>query len=204
MSASTSGSSPIQCSGDYDKAIASVLDKAITFVEVACGKRGEARLVLDIDETSLSNWPGLVTNDFSLIMEGPCDQAIPGACGSSPGSSMPGTKPSCQRWSCSTPPRPRASPCSSHRPLRCRSDAQGDVANLKAAGYDGWAELVLRPAESCAKKLDSVDAFKAPERARSRPTATPSSPMSAINGATSMAVTPQQNYKVPNPYYFIK
>ena len=58
-----------------------MLDQAIAFVEAHAASVEKPALVLDIDETSLSNWPGLVTNDFSLIKDGPCDQAIPGACG---------------------------------------------------------------------------------------------------------------------------
>jgi len=86
-----------KCTGDYDRAVESVLAKAITFVEEHAASVEKPALVLDIDETSLSNWPGLVTNDFSLIKAGPCDQAIPGACGFVSWQLHAKTKPSYRR-----------------------------------------------------------------------------------------------------------
>ncbi len=81
---------------------------------------------------------------------------------------------------------------------------EATVANLKAAGYDGWAELVLRPAESCAKKLDSVVEFKGPargdiEKQGYKIIANVGDQWSDLNGGFS-----EQTFKVPNPYYFIK
>ena len=194
-----------KCSGDYEKAIESVLASAITFVEEHAASVEKPALVLDIDETSLSNWPGLVTNDFSLIKDGPCDQAIPGACG----------LVSWQLHARDEAILPTLKLFNAAKAkgvtvffITGRCDVgpmrEATVANLKAAGYDGWADLVLRPAESCAKKLDSVDEFKAPARAKIEEEgytiiANVGDQWSDLNGGHA-----EQNYKVPNPYYFIK
>jgi predicted secreted acid phosphatase len=194
-----------KCSGDYEKAIEAVLTQAITFVEDHAARVEKPALVLDIDETSLSNWPGLVTNDFSLIKDGPCDQAIPGVCG----------LVSWQLHARDEAILPTLKLFNAAKAngvtvffITGRCDVgpmrEATVANLKAAGYDGWADLVLRPAESCAGKLDSVVAFKAPARAKIEEEgytiiANVGDQWSDLDGGHA-----EQNYKVPNPYYFIK
>jgi len=194
-----------KCSGDYDRAVESVLAEAITFVAEHAGDVTKPALVLDIDETSLSNWPGLVTNDFSLIKAGPCDQAIPGACGF-------------VSWQLHARDEAIVPTLKLFNTAKAKGVAvflitgrcdvgpmrEATVRNLEAAGYDGWAELVLRPAESCAKTLDSVVEFKAPARAKIEADgykiiANVGDQWSDLNGGHA-----EQNYKVPNPYYFIK
>lgn len=194
-----------KCSGDYDKAIEAVYEPAIAYVEAHAGDVAKPALVLDIDETSLSNWPGLVTNDFSLIKDGPCDQSIPGACG-------------IVSWQLHAKDEAIAPALKLFNAAKAkgvtvffitgRCDVgpmrEATIANLKAAGFDGWAELVLRPKESCAEKLDSVDEFKAPARGKIEEQgytiiANVGDQWSDLNGGHS-----RQNFKVPNPYYFIK
>ena len=67
-----------KCSGDYDKAVAEELDKAMAYVEHHASDAPKAALVLDIDETSLSNWPALLTSDYAFIKKGTCDLTIDG------------------------------------------------------------------------------------------------------------------------------
>jgi len=60
-----------KCSGDYDKDVDRVLEWAIDFVEKHAGEVKQPALVLDIDETSLSNWPAILTDDFSVLLDWP-------------------------------------------------------------------------------------------------------------------------------------
>ena len=53
--------------------MAEELDKAIAYVEQHASDAPKAALVLDIDETSLSNWPALLTSDYAFIKKGTCD-----------------------------------------------------------------------------------------------------------------------------------
>src|SRR5215469_4951613 len=51
-----------QKSGAYDRDLAAVAAAAQAYVEERAGAVKNPALVLDIDETSLSNWPQLVAN----------------------------------------------------------------------------------------------------------------------------------------------
>ena len=48
---------------------------------VDSGEELGASLVLDIDETSLTNWPNLIADDFGFVADGPCDALPAGPCG---------------------------------------------------------------------------------------------------------------------------
>src|SRR5437016_4710667 len=69
------------CSGDYDRDLARVLAEAKAYVEQRAGAVQKPALVLDIDETSLSNWQQIRANDFGYIPNGPCDLARRSGCG---------------------------------------------------------------------------------------------------------------------------
>jgi len=70
-----------KCSGDYAKAVDETAEKAIGYVEQHAKDAEQTAVVLDIDETALSNWPAILTDDYGFIVDGPCDMTIAGACG---------------------------------------------------------------------------------------------------------------------------
>jgi predicted secreted acid phosphatase len=66
----------------YDDDIAAVLAEAREWVEKRAPQVTKPAIVLDIDETSLSNWTEIYNNDFAYIPNGPCDLDKRGeACG---------------------------------------------------------------------------------------------------------------------------
>src|SRR3989440_7571843 len=67
--------------GDYDGDVAAVFAAARAYVEGRAGAVSKAALVLDIDETSLSNWANLKANNFGFIADGACDRLPSGPCG---------------------------------------------------------------------------------------------------------------------------
>ena len=68
-------------SGAYDRDTAAVLGNAQAYVLRRAGMVNKPAIVLDIDETSLSNWPEIQANDYGSITSGPC--TLPGGpCGS--------------------------------------------------------------------------------------------------------------------------
>src|SRR5262249_55911802 len=68
-----------RCSS-YDADVANKLAEARAWVEERAGKVVNPALVLDIDETSLSNWEQIFRNDFGFIPSGACDHDSETAC----------------------------------------------------------------------------------------------------------------------------
>src|ERR1051325_9841266 len=67
-------------SGAYDRDIASLIRKAQAYVDHRAPAVSKPAIVLDIDETALSNWLQIQANDFGTRLDGP--RALPkGPCG---------------------------------------------------------------------------------------------------------------------------
>src|SRR5262249_6682541 len=60
-------------SGRYEADVAAVVAEAQTYLETRAGAVAEPAIVLDIDETSLSNWPAYRLNGWGRILGGGCD-----------------------------------------------------------------------------------------------------------------------------------
>src|SRR5262249_59855617 len=69
------------CSGAYDSEVAKVLSQAQTYVEMRADEVSRPAIVLDIDETSLSNFVQILASDFGYFDAGPCDLLPKGPCG---------------------------------------------------------------------------------------------------------------------------
>jgi hypothetical protein len=68
-------------SGTYQKDIEAVGDQAVSWVNGRAASVKRPALVLDIDETALSNWEILKRDDFGRPIAGPCDEALDAPCG---------------------------------------------------------------------------------------------------------------------------
>ncbi|MBI3885247.1 MAG: HAD family acid phosphatase [Opitutae bacterium] len=178
-------------SGHYMQDIAAVAADATKWIEqrVAAAKPGERlALILDIDETMLSNLPEIRRNDFGYV------------------------PPSWSAWVRSgqapviAPVREvfRAARRLGVAVLiltgRVESDRAGTEANLRAAGYDGWTQLHFKPDDA----KETTGAFKAAWRRRF-----------AAEGWTLIANLGDQEtdlaggfsertFKLPNPFYLTK
>jgi hypothetical protein len=188
------------CSGAYDADLNRVLGEAKSYIEMRGAQVTKPALVLDIDETSLSNLPEILADDFGFIPNGACDDLPKGPCGFT-------------AWELSG--RARAfdgtlalfNAAKAHHVAvffitgRKESQALREATekNLKAAGYDGWAGLTLRPQGD----NRTVAGYKSGEREKI-----------AEQGYTIIVnVGDQQSdldggyaeraYKLPNPFYFI-
>jgi predicted secreted acid phosphatase len=69
-----------QCSA-YDADVRAELARARAWVEQRAGQVVNPAIVLDIDETSLSNWAQIKRNNFGYIENGACDGDTQSACG---------------------------------------------------------------------------------------------------------------------------
>ena len=91
------------CSGTYDSDLGKVLADAQAYVEQRAVHVSNPAIVLDIDETSLSNLPEELANDFGYI-DGDnfaCDRLPQGPCGLEPGSRWRVPRRSPARSACS-------------------------------------------------------------------------------------------------------
>lgn len=152
----------------YQQGLEAVGLAAQDWVRLRAPQVSKPALVLDIDETSLSNWPQLDANDFGYITGGLCARLPKGPCGT-------------YAWD-------RTGKAEAIRPTlelfkvaraagvavffitgRYDTERAATARNLRTAGYvdkdgrDGWAALIMRPAGST---TPSAADFKAPERAK--------------------------------------
>ena len=146
-------------SGAYERDIAVVVAKAQKFVEKRARQVKNPALVLDIDETALSNWPQLLANDFGYIPGGTCEALPAGPCG-------------VKSWELSGRAEaitPTLALFNVARSLnvavffvsgRPENERAATEENLRHVGYDHWAGLALRPAGDAAP----VAVFKTAER----------------------------------------
>lgn len=182
-----------QESNCYEPQLQRQADVAINFLRqsVASSKPGDKlAIVLDIDETSLSNWAVEMHDDFAYI---PSDSnwCVALRCGKVIASTL--------RIFHEAEKNNVAVFFITGRPESQRADTE---ANLKAEGYDQWAGLYLRPEDH--PKMQTVTEFKSGDRARI-----------VANGyrivlnvgdqLSDLAGAPQADHsvKLPNPFYFI-
>jgi len=59
--------------GEYDRDFARVAADAQAWLEQRAKTATQPAIVLDIDETSLSNWPAYKANGWGRVVNGPCD-----------------------------------------------------------------------------------------------------------------------------------
>jgi acid phosphatase len=189
------------CSGAYDSEIAKVALEAQAYVEKRAGEVAKPALVLDIDETSLSNFREILANDFGFIYDGACDVLPKGPCG-------------WRAWALSARAEAIVPTLALFRAAKAKGVAvffvtgrrddeeqrKATVKNLTDAGYEGWAGLSMRPVSD---QNASVVPYKSGERAKI-----------AAQGHTIIANSGDQHsdlaggyaeraWKLPNPFYFI-
>lgn len=131
-------------SGSYDRDFASVMQQASDWVRLRAGHVSKPAVILDIDETSLSNWPEIEANHFAYFHDGRCDALPKGPCG-------------VMAWEMSAKAEAFPATLSFYRMAqqhgvaiffvtgRSENERADTVRNLETAGYRNWAGLVLRP-----------------------------------------------------------
>ena len=191
-----------KCFGAHDRDIARILTGARIYVERRAVRVKNPALVLDIDETALTNWPQLLANDFGYIIEGPCDLRPNFPCG-------------VQAWEKSTQADAIKPTLELFNAAKTKGVAvffitgrtedeqerSATETNLRRAGYDGWTKLIMKPRETI---VASIADFKASERAKIeklgyRIIANVGDQESDLRGGHA-----ERRYRVPNPFYFIR
>ena len=184
-------------SGRYDKDVAKVTTAARAWLEERAKTAVKPAIVLDIDETSLSNWPAYRVNGWARIVNGGCDLAQ-GPCGLrawqafGQSQAIPATLALARR----ARELGVAVFFISGRPASLR---QATEHNLREQGYE-WTDLILQPVG--AHFASAVD-FKAPERRKITEQGytivlSLGDQESDLKGGYA-----ERTFKLPNPVYYL-
>ena len=184
-------------SGAYDRDFARVVTDARAWLERRVKTATRPAIVLDIDETSLSNWPAYKVNGWGRVVNGPCDLQQ-GPCGLRAWQALAQSKalaPTLQLVK-----RARELGVAvffiSGRPPALQDATE---RNLREQGYEFDAVILLPAGATFASAVD----FKAPERKKI-----------AERGYTIVLSMGDQEsdleggfaervFKLPNPVYFL-
>lgn len=148
-------------SGAYTRGLATVADEATRYLAARASSTKRPAVVLDIDETALSNWKILKLDDFGRPIQGPCDIALDAPCGWAAWDQLGqavAIEPTLRLF---RQARALGGPVFfiTGRPENQRAATE---RNLLAAGYEGYAHLYMVPDGS---RFPSAADFKAPVRA---------------------------------------
>jgi len=185
----------------YDADVSAVLAKARTWVEQRASQVVNPALVLDIDETSLSNWEQIYHNDFGYIPAGACDLASKAACGAQDWDlSMQASaiKPTLELFNAAKAKKVAVFFVTGRFDSGLEKTAT--ALNLSKAGYFGWDGLYLRDPE---KPRPSVAEYKRDMRIDIE--AKGYTIIGNIGDQYSDLALEhaEQTFKVPNPFYFL-
>jgi predicted secreted acid phosphatase len=183
---------------DYDADLSATFAVAQSYVESRAAAVEKPAVVLDIDETSLTNWQNLDLDDFGFIKNGACTRQAGFPCGFNSWIGL-------GKATAIEPARKffdavRAKHVSVFF-ITGRRDSQRRITriNLRRAGYHGWSELVTRDDND---KNPSIIPYKSGARATIAKhyfvIATIGDQQSDIDGGSA-----ECGFKVPNPFYFI-
>ena len=183
-------------SGRYDADVARVAYQAQEFVEMRAAQVTKPAIVLDVDETTLSNWPAYRVNGWARIVNGGCDLRE-GPCGLRAWQGL--GQASALKPMLAMAQRAHALGVAvfflSARPAELHEVTEH---NLRAVGYPVDGVIVYPPGAH----FSGAEQFKAPERQRL-----------AEQGYTVLLAASDQDsdlaggfaertFKLPNPVYF--
>lgn len=184
---------------DYWDDLAAVYAVAQSYVEGRAAYSTKPAVVLDIDETSLSNWPNIDADDFGFIPGGPCtlEKGLP--CGFNAWiarGDAAAIKPAVDFFNAAKAKKVAVIF------ITARKESQRTITelNLHHAGYDGWTKLVLMPdGSSSTAQAYKTAARQEVEKDGYAIIANIGDQMSDLAGGSS-----ECTFKLPNPFYLIK
>jgi hypothetical protein len=200
----------------YDIDVALVLQEAQQWVAKRAPQLNKPAIVLDIDETSLSNWKRIYTDDFAYIQNGPCDFTKQHeACGDitwQRSEQAPAIEPTRDLYNFArchqlAPPCPAIDVFfvtgrhESNERIDGKTPTEWTLENLRKAGYEGVSpdHLYMRPANSTGPVADYKAAARADiEKRGFTIIANIGDQDSDLAGGHA-----ERTFKVPNPFYFI-
>ena len=185
-------------SGRYEEDVVKVVNQARRYLEARSGSGiSKPAVVLDIDETSLSNWPAYKVNGWVRVVNGECDLEK-GPCGLRAWQAMAKSQPISPTLAFAK----RAKELGvavffiSGRPADLQEATE---RNLREAGYEFDRVILIPPG----KHFNSAADFKAPERKKLEEQGwhiilSMGDQVSDLAGGYA-----EKTFKLPNPVYFI-
>jgi predicted secreted acid phosphatase len=149
-------------SGAYERDMVAVTAAARAWIAERAPEVDRPALVLDIDDTALTNWQVIVADDFGRIFDGPCDNLPAGPCGWVAWDLRAATPAVAQTLALYDQAR-ALDVAVFFITGRDESQRAATEQNLAAAGYDGYRQLYMEPAGA---HYASAADFKAPQRAK--------------------------------------
>jgi HAD superfamily, subfamily IIIB (Acid phosphatase) len=183
--------------GRYDEDVTKIVADARAWLEERVKTAPKPAIVLDIDETSLSNWPAYRINGWARIVNGPCDLQQ-GPCGLRAWQALGQSRAIAPTLALARRARELGVAVFfiTGRPANLREATE---RNLKDQGYE-WTGVILQP--EGAQFASAVD-FKAPERRK----------LTEQGYTIVLSLGDQQSdlaggyaertFKLPNPVYFL-
>jgi predicted secreted acid phosphatase len=184
-------------SGRYEADITAVVADAKAYLAGRLSGGAKLAIVLDIDETALTNLPALRANDYAFIIGGPCELSR-GPCGFVAWLELARAEPIRPVLELARFARERGVGVFliTGRPERFRPATE---TNLRAAGYE-WTGVILKPNELV---TSSAVEFKALERRK----LVEQGWVIAVNVGDQLSDLDggyaERTYKLPNPFYFV-
>lgn len=171
-------------SGQYEGDLASVDQAAESYLDGHLAGRGKPAIVLDIDETSLSNYTGLVASGFTAE----------GTVATAAGGTGTAIAPTLALYHDAIA-RGVAVFFVTGRPSEIQAPTE---SNLKNVGYDeGWNALDFKPTEADTEQFKS-STRAAIKKSGYRIVVNVGDQQSDLDGGFA-----QRAFKLPNPFYFI-
>lgn len=184
-------------SGQYEKDFADVVAAAQAWLEERVRTATKPAIVLDIDETSLSNWPAYRLNGWGRVVNGPCDLEK-GPCGLRAWQALGQSTALAPTVALARRARELGVAVFfiSGRPPELRAATE---RNLRDQGYEWTGLVILPPGQSFASAVD----FKAPERRKITEQGytiilSLGDQESDLRGGFA-----ERTFKLPNPVYYL-
>ena len=182
-------------SGRYDRDVAKIVASARVWLDKSARTAAKPAIVLDIDETALSNWPALKLNGWVRITDGPCDLKT-APCGVRAWQAMAQSKAIAPTLALARRARELGVEIFfiTGRPERLRDATE---RNLREQGFQ-WKAILFRP-----QNEDSVVEFKTAERRKITEQGYTiilnlGDQESDLKGGYA-----ERTFKLPNPSYFV-
>lgn len=184
-------------SGRYLEDFAKVVSRAQAWMQQQASSAARPAIVLDIDETSLSNWPAYRANGWGRVVNGPCDLEK-GPCG-------------LRAWQASGQAKALAPTLALVQRARELGVAvffisgrpptllEATERNLREQGYE-WTGVVVLPEGA---KFASAAEFKAPERRRIEERGYTILLSMGDQDSDLTGGYAQATFKLPNPVYYL-